>query len=207
MTRYARVDDLDSIQTFKIALVKFHETCTVALADAESEVIRTLHWLEGEQPAYWQSVIKKRTFTVERCTQALSAKKMYPDATGRPQSTFDEEKALRIAKMQLEEAVQKLAATKRCATLMKKEIETYKGGVQRFASSVQSDVPAAIAHLGNLLATLKEYVATNPTAVASTAAQPTTSSAATDASVQSMARQPTEESMTPKEQQEQQEKQ
>src|SRR3954468_13831670 len=97
MTRYARVDSLDSLQAFKVALVKFAENSMVALADAESEVSRTMMWLELEQTAHWQGQIRKRKLLVERCQEALRNKKIFKDSLGRQQSTIDEEKALRRA--------------------------------------------------------------------------------------------------------------
>src|SRR3954463_12923340 len=109
MTRYARVDSLDSLQALKVALVKFAESAMVALSDAESEVSRTMMWLENEQTAYWQNQVRKRALIVERCKEAVRSKKIFKDATGRQQSAFDEEKALRRAIAAFEEAELKLA--------------------------------------------------------------------------------------------------
>jgi hypothetical protein len=192
MTRYARVDSLDSLQAFKVALVKFAETAAVALADAESEIMRTMNWLENEQTAHWQSQIRKRQQLVERCKEALRQKKLFPDAFGRPQSTFDEEKALRKAVLLLEEAEQKLKNTRKYVTVMRREQQNYKGGVQRFHTCVEAEVPAAIAQLTNMLLTLKQYVSTAP-------AMATSQADGADATAASMARsQPPDEAMTPK---------
>lgn len=200
MTRYARVDSFDSIQAFKTALVKFAESSSVALSDAESEVTRTLNWLENEQTAHWQSQIRKRQQIVERCKEALRQKKLFPDAFGRPQSTFDEEKALRLANARFQEAEQKLAATRKYVGVMRREQQNYKGGVQRFHTCVEADLPAAIAQLSNMLSTLKRYVAASPTLAASQAPgthEPAAASS-TDIHAASMARSPAaDESLTP----------
>lgn len=169
MSRFARVDSLDSLQALKVSLVKFAETASVALADAESEISRTMNWLENEQTAHWKNQIRKRQQIVERCKEALRQKKLFPDATGRPQSTFDEEKALRRAVAMLEEAERKLAATRKYVTVMRREQQNYRGGVQRFYTCVESDVPGAIAQLSNMLATLREYVAAGPAVAGSEA--------------------------------------
>ena len=169
MSRYARVESLDSLQAFKVALVKFAETSMVALSDAESEVSRTMMWLENEQTAHWQNQIRKRAQVVERCREALRSKKIFKDAFGRQQSTIDEEKALRRAVVSLEEAEQKLANTRKYINVMRREQQNYKGGVQRFQTCVEADVPAAIAQLSGMLNTLREYVATAPASAVSEA--------------------------------------
>jgi hypothetical protein len=169
MSRYARVDSLDSLQALKVALVKFAEAASVALADAESEISRTMNWLENEQTAHWKTQIRKRQQLVERCKEALRQKKLFPDALGRPQSTFDEEKAVRKAVAMLEEAEQKLANTRKYVTVMRREQQNYKGGVQRFYTCVEADVPGAVAQLSGMLATLKAYVATGPASAVSEA--------------------------------------
>lgn len=169
MSRFARVDSLDSLQAFKVALVKFAETASVALSDAESEISRTMNWLENEQTAHWKNQIRKRQQILERCKEALRQKKLFPDAFGRPQPTFDEEKAVRKAVAMLEEAEQKLAATRKYVTVMRREQQNYKGGVQRIYTCVEADVPGAVAQLSGMLATLKQYVATGPASAVSEA--------------------------------------
>lgn len=182
MARYARVESIDALQSFKVALVKFTETAAVALTDADSEVTRTLHWLENEQLAFWQTQVRKRTELVERAREAVRSKKYLPDAFGRQPSAVDEEKALRVAMARLEEAQQKLVATRRYAGVLKKEIENYKGGVHRMLTQVEADLPAAVAHLSGLLASLREYVAAGPASAASQAgsAQPSGAAGAID---------------------------
>lgn len=200
MTRYARVDSLDSLQAFKVALVKFVETASVALSDADSEISRTMNWLENEQTAYWQSQIRKRQQLVERCKEALRQKKLFPDAFGRPQSTFDEEKAVRKAVALLEEADLKLKNTRKYVTVMRREQQNYKGGVQRFHTCVEADVPGAIAQLSNMLATLKEYVSTGPAAATSQATEVGAGGGSGEIDAASMARsQPPDQSMVPNE--------
>src|SRR5213082_2349033 len=50
---------------------KFAEAGKVALGDAESEVQRTVGWLQGEQQQFWQSQIRKRHEIVNRCKDAV----------------------------------------------------------------------------------------------------------------------------------------
>src|SRR5258706_7459934 len=139
----ARVDSIEALKHFRIALWKFAETANVALGDAEGELQRTVKGLQGEQQQFWQTQIRKRHETVTRCQDAVRQKKLFKDSTGRPQSAVDEEKALAIAKKRLEEAEQKLVNTKRHSAKLQRELHLYKGGVQRFQTAVSADIPTA----------------------------------------------------------------
>jgi hypothetical protein len=52
-----------------------------------------------------------------------------------------------------------MAATKMWSKRLQKEMIMYKGQVQRFVTTVTSDIPAAISHIGALINTLEEYIA------------------------------------------------
>jgi len=158
MSERARVDSIDAIRQFKIALWKFQESANAALGDAEGELQRVLVWLETEQHTYWSGQIRKRHDAVEKAKEAVRHKKIFRDATGSLPSAAEEEKALAVAQRRLVEAEQKLVNVRRYTRVLQKEIQLYKGSVQRFASDVQSDLPAAAAHLESLTAKLDAYV-------------------------------------------------
>ena len=154
----ARVQNIDTLKHFRIALWKFAESANVALGDAEGEVQRTVSWLQGEQQQFWTSQIRKRHEFVNRCKDAVRQKQLFKDSTGRVQSAVDELKALGIAKKKLEEAEQKLINTKRHSGKLQKELHMYKGAVQGFATAVASDLPTAVANLDRMVHSLEAYV-------------------------------------------------
>jgi hypothetical protein len=154
----ARIDDLDVIKSLKAAIWKFAETANVALTDAESEMNRALMWLENEQRAFWEGQLRKRAELVERAKEAVRMKKIFKDSAGRQQSAVDEEKALKIAIRRMEEAEQKIVSVKKFTQKLRKEMMMYKGHVQRFATSVQNELPLASAQLDSLLDKLQQYV-------------------------------------------------
>lgn len=160
----ARVESIESIRAFRAALVKFAETALVALDDAEGDLSRTLNWLEGEQRVYWQSQIRQRAQVAARAKEALRMKQMFKDSSGRTQSAVDEEKALALAMRRLAEAEQKLAAVKKWTLRLQKEILNYKGQVQRFSTTLGSDVPTAVARLDQISGLLEQYVSLRPEA-------------------------------------------
>jgi hypothetical protein len=158
MGEAARVDSIEVLKDVKTALWKFQEAASSSLGDAEAEMHRVLMWLQTEQDSYWQHQIRKREELVMRCKEAVRMKKIFKDASGRQQSAIDEEKALKIAMRQLEEAQEKLKYVRKWARLLPKEIEMYKGSVQRFATTVQSQIPTAVGRLDKLAGSLEAYV-------------------------------------------------
>jgi hypothetical protein len=170
-TTGAKVESLDAIKNFKRQLLKFAEIATAALGDAEGEMHRTLIWLETEARTYWQHQLRSRYEAVVKAKEAVRMKKLYKDATGSRQSAVDEERALAKAQQRLEEAETKAANVKRHAARLTKEIQLYRGGVQRLATSVQVDVPTAGDKLKTLLGVLEAYVAMGPAIVESTAGE------------------------------------
>jgi hypothetical protein len=184
----ARVESIDAIKSFRAALVKFADEANVALADAESEVVRTMSWLENEQSVYWASEVRKRSELVARCKDAVRQKKIFKDSSGRQQSAIEEEKALKIAMRRLEEAEMKVVAVRKSIKRMEKEIPMYKGTVQRFSTDVIVALPAAAAHLENLIRSLEAYTSLAvPTEAVSTAPAGFNTATGTE-QVQSMAR-------------------
>ncbi|MGB7157249.1 MAG: hypothetical protein WBD40_04225, partial [Tepidisphaeraceae bacterium] len=158
MAEVARVHNLEALKHFKHALWKFQEIANVALTDAESDMQRTSIWLETEQRTYWIAEQRKRHEAVEKAKAAVREKQLYKDATGYRSSAVDEVKILQAAQRRLAEAEQKVLAVRKYIPKMQKETQTYRGGVQRFASTVQSDLPVAVSKLEQMLATLEAYV-------------------------------------------------
>ena len=169
MSNPARVESIEALKMFRRAVIKFVEAANVALGDAESEMQRRLNWLENEQDSYWQGQIRKRQEDVSKARDAVRQKKIFKDFAGRTPSADQEEKALRIALARLEDAERKLAAVRRYAKKLPREIEVYKGTVQRFATTVQTDLPTAAGKLDAMIRKLEEYAALGPAAATSAA--------------------------------------
>src|SRR5687768_14528480 len=154
----ARVENIEALKAFKVALIKFAETSTSALGDAEADARGTLRWLEMEQKVYWSNAVRKLQQLVVRCEEALREKRIFKDASGRTPSAVDEEKALAKAKRMLEHAEERLANVKRYTPRLQREIMLYKGQVTRFATFVAADIPGAAAKLDKMVDSLEAYV-------------------------------------------------
>ena len=154
----ANVQSIEAVANFKRALFKFAEAANVALTDAEAEMIGVHRWLEHEQRVYWQNNVRKAGELVSRCEEALRHKRIFKDSSGRTPSAVDEEKALAKAKRMKEHAEERLENVKRYTPRLQREIMLYKGQVQRFATFVAADIPAAAAKLDKMVDTLEAYV-------------------------------------------------
>lgn len=169
MAEGARVDSIEVLRRFRAALWKFAESANLALGDAESELQRTLVWLETEQQTYWTHQVRNRSEAVTAAKDKVRQKQLFKDATGREQSAVDEQKALAVAQRRLAEAQQKLENTRKWARRLQRELHNYKGGVQPLATFVAVDIPAAVATLDKLSGALNRYVAAQPAVAGSTA--------------------------------------
>jgi hypothetical protein len=155
----ANVREIDALRDFRAALVKFAEAGQLSLTDADSDIIRTLHWLEMEMVPFWGTQIRKREELVSRCKDAVRQKTLYKDATGRQQSAIDEMKALKKAQAMLEEAQQKFTASKQFIRRIQHMQMEYRGQTQKLGLALGSDVPNYVAKLGNLINILDQYAA------------------------------------------------
>jgi len=162
MSGPVKVDAIDSLKHFRIALLKFAEAADAAMCDAEAELQQEVNWLENEQVTFWQGQIRKRAEILSRAREAMRMKQAFKDSSGRTPSAVDEEKAVRIAQVRLEEAEQKLANCKKYTRVLQREAQTYKGTVQRFMTTLQADIPAAAAALDGMVIALEAYVSLTP---------------------------------------------
>lgn len=182
MTGQARINDIDAIRAFRAHVIKFMESANAALSDADSEILRKINWLEGDQDSYWVQQVRKWTEEVARARDAVRQKRIFKDALGRQQSTVDEEKKLKICQARLEECETKLANTRKHARALMREHLLYRGTVQSLSTHLSADMPNAVAMLDSVTTRLQQYIAAGPAEVTSSADGPTQGSIApTDA--------------------------
>jgi hypothetical protein len=148
---------LDAIREFRVAMIKFIETAGMCLADADSDIVRTLGWLELEQVPYWATQIRRREEVVMRWKDAVRQKQLYKDSSGGRQSAVDELKQLKKAEAALLEAQEKFTASKQYIRRIQKQQMEYKGQSQKLGLTLTGDLAACVAKLQNLHNTVSEY--------------------------------------------------
>jgi hypothetical protein len=148
---------LDALRETRIALIKFIETAGMALADADSDIVRTLNWLELEQVPHWATQIRRREELVSRCKDAVRQKLLYKDSTGGRSSAVDEIKQLKKAEAMLLEAQEKFTASKLYVRRIQKGQMEYKGQVQKLGLALTGNLAAAVAKLQSLQNVVADY--------------------------------------------------
>jgi hypothetical protein len=166
----AHVRDVDAIKSFRVALVKFIEGCSVALAEADGDVARTLNWLETQQVPFWALQIRKREELVSRCQDAVRQKTLYKDSLGRPQSAIEEMKALKKAHAVLEVARQKHQMSRSYVGKLQRQQQEYRGGVAKLQMNLAGELPEVVVRLGNMVDLIEQYGTTEKKAEATSSA-------------------------------------
>jgi hypothetical protein len=189
MGERVRVESVEALQKFRVALCKFAETVKVSLDEAEAEIQRTVFWLKQEQHNHWKGQIKKRSELCAQAKSALNRKKQQKTALGSRFSYVDEEKALAAAERRLEEARQKLANVRRWSRLLDEESFSYKGVAQGMSHAVEVDVPNALTQLDNMIDAIEAYASSAaPSEQRSTVSAPTSEDTAGPEQFASVAR-------------------
>lgn len=156
MPSSARVTSIEALRKFRTALIRFEEEAGMALAQADTEALRTIDWLKGDRLAYWKAEKLRREEKLKSAKSELSrAQTMTSDMS--PKSFIDQKKAVERAKRAVQEAADKQAATRRWIRQLGKEYMMYKGRVQPLATDVSARLPAARHTLEQMAQRLDEY--------------------------------------------------
>lgn len=158
MSGAARVESVDAIKELRVYLTKFQEAGSLALGDADSDINRTIRQLEGEWPTFWTGQVRKRQEILQKAEEAFRFKRLYKDSSGNIPSAVEEQKAVQVAKKNLQDAQEKLTSVKRWSKQIQKELVLYRGGVARITNAIAAGMPAAIAHLGATVDNLEKYM-------------------------------------------------
>lgn len=157
-----KVSDVQTIEQFRAHYATAVEAFGLALQDAESDVERTLVWLEAEINPYWHKELRRAQDQVVICKSALFRKqeiKSTPDA--RP-SVVSERKALDKAKRRVELCEEKIRYVHRWRSELPKQAIVFKGALSPMAAVLDRDGPAILAMLRRMTEHLEEYLRSSP---------------------------------------------
>jgi hypothetical protein len=176
MRKAANVRSIEAIRSAKVALADFREVAGVAISEAQSDVQRTVWWVQNEQKTRWTHEIKRRTEKVNQAKSELFRAQM-SSVDGRPPSCIEQKKMLQRAERALEEARMKLEHVKKWSRLLDREYMLFKAKLQPISRAVDGDLPRGEAKLDLMLERLEAYVRMPPPVT--DAATKSTSSSAT----------------------------
>lgn len=157
MATQAKVESLEALQRLRAAIIRFTEVVGAVVADASSDVSRTMQWLELDRARHWETERRKRHEQLQQALEALRMKRIFKGPAGERPSTVDEEKRVKLCRAALEEAENKLRAVAAHRTRLSREALLFQGVLSRLGAIAVHDGPAAAAELSNLMLALEKY--------------------------------------------------
>ncbi len=161
MAERARVESIDSLRDFRIALVEFADSVQRILEGVESENRKVRDWLEHEQPRYWKRQIQVWNQRLGEARSALHRKNLQR-SDGFIPDVSQEKEALRIAKNRLEESEQKLASIRRWVPQLQHALSDYHGNTRGLNDFSSNGVERMLAMLDKMIESLEAYVSLAP---------------------------------------------
>jgi hypothetical protein len=153
----ANVTSIEAMIRFKAALQEFAEDAGRALSEAQSDVQRTVAWLQNDRMAHWQRELKKRTEKLNQAKAELFRKQLESNDTRT--SAVVERKHVAKCQHLVDEAEEKIKAVKRWRGVLEREYMLFKAQCSQVAGIVAADVPITVARMEKMIAALQSYVA------------------------------------------------
>jgi hypothetical protein len=179
----AHVTSIDSIESFRVALINYLAKVRPALDDAIDDVSRTRDWLQHDQRRHWENEVKRRRRAVEEAEQAVFSARI---SNFREVSTAENTAVLR-ARRALNDAEEKLRMVKKWLRDFDNRVEPLVKQLEQVQTMFGNTMPRSIAHLAGLVKTLDAYANVNtaglaePPTAPTAEATPATESAAAEA--------------------------
>jgi hypothetical protein len=153
MADRAKVTSLEAIEAFRSDLIIYLSKARPALEEVSNEVLRAKQWLQNDQRRLWEGEMKTRSKKLERAKAELFSVSM---------SKFQEVSAaqqliVHRSKQAVDEAQEKLAMLKKWDRELDNRAEPMVKLVDQFQSLVATEMPRAIAYLGQVIKALEAY--------------------------------------------------
>jgi hypothetical protein len=153
MADRAQVTSVEAIESFRSALIVYLSKVRPALEEMASEVLRMKQWLQNDQRRLWEGEMKARSKKLERAKAELFSVSM-----SRFQEVSSAQQLLmHRAKAACEEAEGKIAMLKKWDREIDNRADPLVKQVDQFQSFVVTELPRAIASLGQMIKALEAY--------------------------------------------------
>lgn len=154
MADEAKVRSVESLEYFRSALITFLTKSRKAVNHAEDAVKRGRYWVEQEQQQHWIQEGKKRSRKLAQAQQELLTAKLskFQD------SLMLQEKLVRRAKLEVDEAELKLKAAKKWAREYDRLYDPAVKGLSKLRDFLEHDLVRGAAWLDQALKSLGAYL-------------------------------------------------
>ena len=154
----ARVGSIEKLQALHAALARFGVEAQSALDAGRSEVRRTIDGLH-DALRRWQQEVYRRQEDVNRARADLSHARAIRQGEGGRAGTVEQEIALQKARVQLQEAEEKVERTRRWLRQLPDALVELETPSRQLAGMLEADLRQALALLDSKIAALVAYAA------------------------------------------------
>jgi hypothetical protein len=163
MADQARISNLDSIESFRTALIVFIGKTRQTLDTVQDAVKKTRGWLQTEQPAYWSAQIRMRQKKLDQAQQELTSARMSEFV----ENPVLQQMAVRKARIALEEAQGRAERTKAWGRDFDRTIDPLARKADSLRDFLDTDLAKAVAYLVEIQKILQAYNETPSTPASS----------------------------------------
>lgn len=159
MDRTARVHAIEAVDAMATALRQFGEELAAALDNLQSEIRRSIEWIDIDRRKYWEHEVERSWNRLSEARCELQRAQTFLRVSGQTPACRDERKAVERAKMRLETSLEKVETVRQWAHSVQHGALELSGSVRQLADWVQADLPRALAVLQRMSQALEAYAA------------------------------------------------
>lgn len=174
----ANVSSVEAIEDFRSNLIVYVSKARPALEEVTSEVLRMRLWLENDQRAVLERLVRQRHKELEQAQGALTSARMAIIK----RDTSAEQVAVLRAKRQLEEAERKLKRLKYWDREFSTQVEPLAKQLEKLHTVLSNDLGKAAAQLGRVVDALNVYAGVAPSRASAVSSDAVATPAGTDSS-------------------------
>lgn len=152
----ANVRDIESLQSFRAALIKFADELASVLDGIQIEIQRSVAWIEQDRPFYWNVQSRKAYDQVANTRTALTTCQMRTVAGRRP-SCIEEKVAYDKAKRRLQHCQDQIKHVQSWATKLRRESDEFRGRLAPLQRLLEGDIPKMVGLLERMMTILEAY--------------------------------------------------
>ena len=156
MNQSANVTSIDAVRAFRAALVKFEENARDAVTCLQLEIRRAVTWIEVDRRRYWPEQVKQASEELAEARNALERCQLKYGSEAAP-SCYEQKKDYERAKRRLRYCEDQVRKVKQWTQIIRQELTQFNGQMAQMTTCIDTDLPRAIAAIGNMLNALERY--------------------------------------------------
>lgn len=174
MAEAAHVRSVEALESFRSSLIVYLSKARPALEEISAELTRTKVWLETEQRAKLEALLRRQQKGLEQAQAALFSARV----SSLRQENTAELLAVQKARRAVEETEQKLRMVKKWSREFESHVDPLMRELTKLHNFLTTDMAQAVAYLAHAVKTLDAYAGLVAPSAAGPATSPSPSQAA-----------------------------